>query len=108
MPKPSIFAQEPRKGPQKVAPTAEQIAKVVTAKAQSPVGQPDKSELALRVVLPRAVLITGRKKPGPLICAKCGKVIPVGEGHMRAPDLKAYHVDCYDGRDSRARCRPRR
>jgi hypothetical protein len=23
-----------------------------------------------------------------------------GEGHMRAPDLKAYHVNCYDGRDS--------
>ena len=52
--------------------------------------------------------MAARKKPGPLVCAKCGKVIPAGEGHMRAPDLKAYHVDCYDGRDSRARYRPRR
>jgi hypothetical protein len=46
----------PRKGPQKVAPTPEQIAKVVTAKLKSPVGQPDKAEIALRLVLPRAVV----------------------------------------------------
>ena len=38
------------------APTPEQIATVVTAKLKSPVGLPDKAELALRVVLPRAVL----------------------------------------------------
>jgi hypothetical protein len=56
MPKPSIFPPEPRKGPQKVAPTAEQIAKVVTAKLKSPVGMPDKAEITLRLVLPRAVL----------------------------------------------------
>jgi hypothetical protein len=37
-------------------PTPEQIAKVVTAKLKSPVGLPDKAELALKVVLPRAVL----------------------------------------------------
>ena len=37
-------------------PTPEHIAKIVTAKLKSPVGQPDKAELALRVVLPRAVL----------------------------------------------------
>ena len=55
-PKPRIFAQEPRKGPQKVAPTPEQIATFVTAKLKSPVGQPDKAELAMKVVLPRAVL----------------------------------------------------
>jgi hypothetical protein len=46
----------PRQGPQKVAPTPEQIAKIVTAKLKSPVGMPDKAELALRVVLPRAVI----------------------------------------------------
>ena len=37
-------------------PTPEQIAKVVTAKLKSPAGMPDKAELALRVVLPRAVI----------------------------------------------------
>jgi hypothetical protein len=37
-------------------PTPQQIAQVVTAKLKSPVGQPDKAELALRVVVPRAVL----------------------------------------------------
>ena len=26
---------------------------------------------------------------------------PFGEGHMRAPDLRAYHLACYDSRDSR-------
>lgn len=46
---------EPRKGPQKVAPTPEQIAKVVTAKLKSPVGMPDKVEIPLKVVLLRAV-----------------------------------------------------
>ena len=38
----------------KPAPTPGQIAKVVMAKLKSPVGQPDKAELALRVVLRRA------------------------------------------------------
>jgi hypothetical protein len=37
-------------------PTPEQIAKAVTAKLKSPPGQPDKAELTLRLVLPRAVL----------------------------------------------------
>ena len=37
-------------------PTPEQIAKAVTAKLTSPVGQPDKAEITLRLVLPRAVL----------------------------------------------------
>ena len=40
----------------KLAPTPEQIAKVVTAKLKSPVGMPDKAELALRLVLPRPVI----------------------------------------------------
>ena len=31
----------------------EQIAQIVTAKLKSPVGQPDKAELSLKVVLPR-------------------------------------------------------
>jgi hypothetical protein len=58
MPKPSAVPpeRESRKPPQKAAPTPEPIAKVVTAKLKSPAGQPDKAELALRVVLPRAVL----------------------------------------------------
>ena len=54
-PGPSLVPPEPRKGPQKVAPTPEQIAKVVTAKRPSPVGQPAKVELTLRLVLPRDV-----------------------------------------------------
>ena len=46
MPTPSLVPPEPpRKGPQKVAPTPEQIAQVVTAKLKSPVGQPDKSRV---------------------------------------------------------------
>lgn len=59
MPKPSSLVSpdpKPRKGRQKVAPTPEQIAKTVTAKLKSPVGQPDKAEIALRLVLPRTVL----------------------------------------------------
>jgi hypothetical protein len=58
MPKPSIFppGPEPRKGPKKIPPTPEQVAKVVTAKLKSPAGLPDKAELALRVVLPRPVI----------------------------------------------------
>lgn len=55
MPKPSIFPPEPRKGPQKVAATPEQVAKIVTDKRPSPLGQPDKVELRLMIVLPRAV-----------------------------------------------------
>jgi hypothetical protein len=62
MPKPSLVPPAPRKGPQKVAPTPEQIATAVTAKLKSPVGMPDKAELPpkivlpLKIVLPRAVL----------------------------------------------------
>jgi hypothetical protein len=58
MSKPSIFPPEPepRKGPKKIPPTPEQIAKVVTAKLPSPVGLPDKAELTLKVVLPRAAV----------------------------------------------------
>ena len=58
MSKPTLVPseRESRKPSQKIAPTPEQIAKVLTAKLKSPVGQPDKAELALRVVLPRAVL----------------------------------------------------
>ena len=55
MPKPSIFPPEPRKGPRKIAPTPEQIAKAVTDKRPSPPGQRDKVELTLKVVVPRAV-----------------------------------------------------
>jgi hypothetical protein len=53
--KPTLIPTKPRKRPQKGAPTPEQIAQVVTAKRKSPAGLPDKGELALRVVLPRAV-----------------------------------------------------
>jgi hypothetical protein len=37
-------------------PTPEQIAQIVVAKLKSPVGMPDKAELPLRLILPRAVL----------------------------------------------------
>jgi hypothetical protein len=58
MPKPSPIAQEPepRKPPQKVAPAPEQIAQIVAAKLTSLAGMPDKAELSLKVVLPRAVI----------------------------------------------------
>jgi hypothetical protein len=37
-------------------PTPEQIAQVVRAKLKSPVGMPDRAELPLKIVLPRAVV----------------------------------------------------
>jgi hypothetical protein len=37
-------------------PTPEEVAKIVTDKRPSPVGQPTKVEISLRLVLPRAVL----------------------------------------------------
>jgi hypothetical protein len=40
----------------KPAPTPEQIAQMVTAELKIPVGQPDKAELAMRIVLPRPVV----------------------------------------------------
>jgi len=40
----------------KPAPTPEQLATTVAAKLKSPVGQPDKAEVPLKVVLPRAVV----------------------------------------------------
>ena len=47
MPKTSLLPEpESRKPLQKVAPTPEQIAKIVVAKLKSPVGRPDKAELA--------------------------------------------------------------
>jgi len=52
--------------------------------------------------------MTNRETPGPFLCATCREAIPPGEGHMRAPDLRVYHVACYSGRDSRTRYRPRR
>jgi hypothetical protein len=52
----SSLEPESRKPPKKIPPTPEQIAKVVTAKLKSPVGQLDKAEITLRLVLPRAVL----------------------------------------------------
>jgi hypothetical protein len=57
---------------------------------------------------PLSASMADRKKSGPRLCAKCRLVIAAGEGHMRAPDLRVYHVACYDGRDARARYRPRR
>jgi hypothetical protein len=48
--------REPRKGPKKIRPTPEQIATAVTDKRPSPVGQPTKVEITLRLVLPRPVL----------------------------------------------------
>ena len=63
----------------------------------------------VRVVEKRLTLKTegtaAPKKPRPLLCAKCRKEIPPGEAHMRAPDLRAYHLACYDRRDSRPRHR---
>jgi hypothetical protein len=56
VPKPGLFSPAPRPGARKPAPTPEQIATAVTAKLTSPVGQPDKAELPLKVVLPRAVV----------------------------------------------------
>jgi hypothetical protein len=58
MPKPRVVPPEPeaRKPPKKIPPTAEQTAKIVTAKLPTLVGMPQKAEVTLRLVLPRAAL----------------------------------------------------
>ena len=58
MPKVEIISPqpEPRKGPQKAGLTPEQVAKKVTDQRPSPVGQPTKVEITMRLVLPRIVL----------------------------------------------------
>jgi hypothetical protein len=54
-------------------PTPEQIAKIVVAKLKSPVGTPDKAEITLRLVLPRAVverlMVRGRRESYPSLAA---------------------------------------
>ena len=45
----------PLPAPRRRTPTPEQVAKAVTDKRPSPVGQPTKVEISLRLVLPRAV-----------------------------------------------------
>jgi len=72
-PRPTAPEPEPRKPPQKAAPTPEQIAKIVTAKLASPVGMPDKAELPLKLVLPRAVIerlmVRARRDGSPSLAA---------------------------------------
>jgi hypothetical protein len=86
-PKPGLVPLGPRKGRQKVAPTPEQTAKVVTAKLKSPVGQPDKAALMLRVVLPRAVIerlvVRARREGSPSLAAWVQGVL-VREGQPEA------------------------
>jgi len=87
MPKPSLFPPEPRKGPQKVAPTPEHVAKIVTANRASPVGMPDKAELPLKLVLPRAVIerlmVRARREGSPSLAAWVQGVL-VREGQAEA------------------------
>jgi len=93
MPKPSIFPPELRKGPQKIALTREQIAAGVTAKLKSPVGMPDKAELPLKLVLPRAVIerlmVRAGREGAPSLAAWVQAVLvregqPEAEGRRRA------------------------
>jgi len=37
----------------------------------------------------------------PLLCSKCREDILPSEAYMRAPDLRAYHLACYDSRAAR-------
>jgi hypothetical protein len=54
-PRPSALPPE-RIPPKKIPPTPEQLAKAAVAKRPSPVGRPDKVEVALRFTLPRAAM----------------------------------------------------
>jgi hypothetical protein len=56
MPKPSPFPLEPRKGPRKIPPTPEQMAKTATSRRPSPPGQPDKAVVTLRLLLTRPIV----------------------------------------------------
>jgi hypothetical protein len=56
MPKPSPFPLEPRKGPRKIPPTPEQMAKAATSRRPSPPGQPDKAVVTLRLLLTRPIV----------------------------------------------------
>ena len=56
MPKPRPFPLEPRKGPRKIPPTPEQMAKGATSRRPSPPGQPDKAVVTLRLLLTRAIV----------------------------------------------------
>jgi hypothetical protein len=94
MPKPSVLPPEPepRKPPKKIPPTPEQIAKIVTAKLASPVGMPEKAELPLKLVLPRAVIerlmVRARREGSPSLAAWVQDVLvregqPAAEGRRR-------------------------
>jgi hypothetical protein len=83
------LAKAPARG---VPPTPEQIAKVVTAKLASPVGMPDKAELPLKLVLPRAVIerlmVRARREGSPSLAAWVQGVLvregqPEAEGRRR-------------------------
>ena len=92
-PNPSLFPlePEPRKGPKKIPPTPEQTAKIVMAKLKSPVGIPDKAELAPRLSLPRAVierLMVRARRDGSRVAAWVQGVLvregqPEAEGRRR-------------------------
>jgi hypothetical protein len=91
MPKPASSLRN-RGRAAKVAPTPEQIAKVVTAKLKSPVGLPDKAELPLKLVLPRAVIerlmVRARRDGAPSLAAWVQGVLvregqPEAEGRRR-------------------------
>jgi hypothetical protein len=56
MPEPNFVRPEPRKDPQKVPRTPEQIAKRATNQRPSPRGQPDKAIVNLRLLLPRLLV----------------------------------------------------
>jgi hypothetical protein len=56
MPKPNIIPPEPRKGPRKIPPTPEQMAKTATSRRPSPPGQPDKAVVTLRLLLTRPIV----------------------------------------------------
>ena len=63
------------------------------------------ARLALASETDRSLELFMSRRKNPLMCAKCLKEIPHGEAHMRAPDLRAYHLACYE---SRRRRKPRR
>ena len=98
MPKPSLLPPEPesRKPLKKIAPTPAQIARIVTAKLASPVGMPDKAELALKLVLPRAVIerlmVRARAEGAPSLAAWVQEVL-VREGSPRRRGAAAQEGD---------------
>jgi hypothetical protein len=90
MPKPSIFPPEPRKGPQNVALTPEQIAKAVTDKPPARRASRTRPRSPCALVLPRAVLGLGAAERRPAHRQRSLAHVPTEQHHVCGGALAEY------------------